>query len=117
MSAPAAPNISKAQAKRYALLATIAAATLAVVAELQRGNTPDPRIVVGAVLAAVLLTIGAELAPAIAGGLAMVMLITALLVTGADVWAWAARLFSGARPRPATTAATSLGPIFGGPRS
>lgn len=101
---PAAPSISKPQAKRYALLATIAAATLAIVAELQRGNVPDPRIVVGAVIAAVLLTIGAEMAPAIAGGLAMVMLITALLVTGADVWKWAATLFSGARPAGVTGA-------------
>jgi uncharacterized membrane protein YgcG len=54
-------SMSKAQAKRYALLGTVAA---------------------------VLLTLFAELAPAVAGGLSVVLLLTALLVTGADVWRW-----------------------------
>jgi predicted lipid-binding transport protein (Tim44 family) len=81
-------SMSKAQAKRYALLGTVAAATLAIVADLQRGNTPDPRVILGAVIAAVLLTLFAELAPAVAGGLSVVLLLTALLVTGADVWRW-----------------------------
>lgn len=97
MSAPSAvASMDPGKAKRLALLSTGAAAGLAVVSGLVQsrerkfGKGPDQfdpaRIVAGALILAVILTLMAEVAPPVAGGFALLVLVTALFVVGEPAW-------------------------------
>jgi len=87
LGTPKAPGMSRSQAKKLALMAPLAAATLAFVASLTTtGGLPDLRVLLGAGVAAVMLSVFADLNPSLGGGFALLLLISATLVTGADAW-------------------------------
>lgn len=75
------------EAKRLVLVGTVAAGTLSAVAAFRRGGTPSPRLAVGVFATGTMLAVAAEVAPAVAGGFAVLMLTAATLVVGGDAWA------------------------------
>lgn len=78
--------MTSAQAKRLILVAVVAGGGLAVVRAYSKGESPSARIGLGATMAGVMLSVLAEVKPKIAGGLAMVMLSTAVFYVGGDAW-------------------------------
>lgn len=75
------------EAKRLVVVGTVAAGTLSAVAAFRRGGAPSPRLAVGVFATGTMLAVAAEVAPAIAGGFAVLMLTAATLVVGGDAWA------------------------------
>lgn len=77
-----------AQAKRVVLVALASSAVLAAVSDLGKENVPRLRILLGAVLAGILLSLMADFGMAsIAAGIAAVIMLTSFLVLGGDAWA------------------------------
>lgn len=88
------------QAKRYVLVGVGGAAALAVVDAYRRGETPTPRIGVGAVAAGVVLSVLAEVVPDLAGGFALLMLTAAAFAVGGGAWKG---ITAATRPTPTDT--------------
>lgn len=74
-------------AHRMAVAAPVIAGTLAITSHLLDGTWPRPRIVVAALIVASMLSVAADVIPEIASGLAAIVLVTALTLTGPAVWA------------------------------
>ena len=79
--------VTPADAKRFVVVGTVGAGTLSAIASFRRGAGVSPRLAVGVFAAGTILAVGAEVAPAIAGGMAVLMLVTAAFVLGGDAWA------------------------------
>ena len=80
-------NATPAQAKRLTLVALGSAAVLAAVSDLAHEPVPRLRILLGAVLAGILLSVMADFGMAgIAEGIAAVIMLTSFLVLGGDAW-------------------------------
>lgn len=98
------------EAKRLVVVGTVAAGTLSAVAAFRRGGAPSPRLAVGVFATGTMLAVAAEVAPAVAGGFAVLMLTAATFVVGGDAWAGitAATTSSkvASRPLPKTTGGT-----------
>lgn len=77
--------MSKSTAKGLVIGATAGAAILASAHDLVTGNPPQVRTAVAAVIAAALLYALAEVAPPLAGGLALIVLTGAVLRHGVEV--------------------------------
>jgi hypothetical protein len=75
------------EAKRLVVVGTMGAGVLSVVAAYRKSGGASPRIAVGVFATGTMLAIGAELAPGIAGSMAILMLVTAAFVIGGDAWA------------------------------
>lgn len=78
-------DFTTAQAKGLVIGATAGAGILASAAQLAEGSPPDVRVAVGATIAAALMYALADYAPELAGGLALLMLVGAVLSNGATV--------------------------------
>lgn len=74
------------QAKRLVVGAVITTGTLAAVREVQKGKAPSIRIVLGVFVSGVMLAALAGPLPALAGGLAALLGLSALLTLGPDVF-------------------------------
>ncbi len=61
------------------------AAGITVAGRLAHGEAPRPRIIVGALIVAVMLTAISDVAPGLGTGFAVVIFLTALLTAGPDV--------------------------------
>lgn len=72
-------------AKGLVIGSTATAGMLASASDLVNGRPPQVRTAVGAVIAAALLYALADVAPPLAGGLALVLLLGAVLTNGAEV--------------------------------
>lgn len=81
----------------------IGAGLVAAVAEVRRGNVPDPRIGVGVYIGGILLLIVSSKAPAAASGIAATTFATSLALYGPDV-AGGITAATGARRSPSPTA-------------
>lgn len=79
-------NLTVPQSKRYIVVATVGTGVLSAIAVYRRGETPSPRLAAGVLASGVMLSVLAEVAPAIAGGIALLMLTTAVFVVGGDAW-------------------------------
>lgn len=107
--------MTPAEAKRLVVMGTVGAGTLTAVATLRKGGQVTPRLAVGVFVAGTMLAVGAEVAPGIAGGFAVLMLTTAAFVLGGDAWAGiseATSSTSAARKAPTSTPG-QLGPAVG----
>lgn len=82
------------QAKRMVIFATVIAGGLAAAGQLSEDRKPGVRLVIGGFLASTLLGAATEFAPAVAGNLAALMLVTSVLVLGGPAWAALTRLTS-----------------------
>lgn len=51
-----------------------------------KGETPDPRIIWGVPLAAVVFSVIGEFSPDLARGLSLLMIVSAVFIGGPDVW-------------------------------
>jgi hypothetical protein len=103
---------SAASGKRLVVVGTIGTGALALIASYRRPDDQRAspfRIVVGTFAAGTILAVVAEVAPGIAGGFAMLMLVTAAFVVGADTWAGVKQVTA----PPAAARASG----FGGPMS
>lgn len=78
--------MTRDQAKRYVIVSTVGVGTLGAVKAFRTGSGPTARQAFGVVASGAMLAILAELAPGIAGGLAILALTTAALVLGGDAW-------------------------------
>jgi hypothetical protein len=74
------------EAKRFVLIGVTGAGALTAVDQLRKGNVPSVRIGVGVLATGVILMAAAEVAPSIAGGFAMLMLVTSAFVLGGGAW-------------------------------
>jgi len=79
--------VTPPEAKRLVIVGTVGAGTLAAVGAFRRGGGPTVRLAVGVFAAGTLLAVAAEVAPEVAGGMAVLMLTTSALVLGGDAWA------------------------------
>lgn len=68
--------------KRWVTTAVIVSGVLAAVDDVSHGRRPNVRIALGAFVAGALLLLLAEVAPQLAGGLAALLLVSAILNTG-----------------------------------
>lgn len=75
-------NTSRAQAKSWILVAIGIAAGSAVLQTVESGDVPKLSIAFGALFAAILLTLLAEIEPGLAAGIAAIVAIGALLNKG-----------------------------------
>jgi uncharacterized membrane protein YphA (DoxX/SURF4 family) len=73
-------------AKRIVVVSTGATALLSVAAAYKRGDSPSPRIAVGAITVGTMLAVAAEFAPRLAAAFAALMLTSAVFVLGGDAW-------------------------------
>lgn len=67
---------------RLAVFAVASAAGLTLAAEIAKGRTPKARIIIGATVAAVLLSTAAGVVPGIVRGLSVLIILGALLGPG-----------------------------------
>lgn len=74
------------QAKRLVVGAVLTTGVLAAAREVQKGKAPNIRIVLGVFVAGLMLSALAGPLPAIAGGLAALMGLSALLTIGPEVF-------------------------------
>jgi cysteine synthase len=79
-------SMSAPQAKRVVVLSVATAGTMTTVRDLAKGDAPSIRTIVGVVVAGVLLAGMAEVAPSVAGGLALLLLTAATFVVGGEAW-------------------------------
>jgi hypothetical protein len=75
------------QAKRVVILSVATAGAMTTVRDLANGDPPHIRTILGVVVGGVLLAGLAEVQPSIAGGLALLLLTSAVFVVGGDAWA------------------------------
>lgn len=78
-------NLTERQAKSIVVGAVAGAAILASAEQLATGVMPDVRVAVGGVIAGAVLYAVADVAPAVAGTLALVLVTGAALTNGAAV--------------------------------
>lgn len=78
-------NFTDRQAKSLVVGSIAGAAILASAQQLATGSMPDVRVAVGGVIAGAVLYALADVAPPLAGSLALLVLTGALLTNGADV--------------------------------
>lgn len=78
-------NFTEAQAKGLVIGAVAGAGILASAAQLVEGKPPSIRTALGGAIAAAMLYALADWAPNVAGGLALVLLVGAVLTNGMDV--------------------------------
>lgn len=105
------------EAKRLVVVGTVGTGALSAIASYRREGSISPRIAIGVFAAGTILAVGAELVPAVAGGLAVLMLTTSAFVVGTDAWGGianavspGAKTLSGPMPKSAggvTTGATT----------
>jgi len=89
----ATAGVTSAQAKRLALVAPLAAAVLAFVADTTGARDVDmSKVLAGMTVLMILLSLLAEGAPGLAAGFAWLVLITAMFVLGGPAWESIARL-------------------------
>lgn len=74
--------MTSAQAKRYAILATVVTVALTSVKAARSGQTPPPQAIVGGFVVAIVLTVLADVAPQVAGPLALFVLVSSLVTAG-----------------------------------
>ena len=80
-------------AREMIIVGVGASALIAAVGQLGKtGEFPGPSVAVGGFASAILLAALAEVWPAGAGGIALLMLTTSTFVYGADAWAALARI-------------------------
>ena len=73
-------------AKRYVILAAVLAAGITTARSITvAGQAPSSRVYVGVFVMALILSLMAEMAPAVAGGFAALIIVSTLL-SGGDVW-------------------------------
>jgi len=84
--------VNAPDAKRLVLVGVTGAGALAAVESLRHGDVPSVRIGVGVLASGVLLLGIAEVAPAIAGGFAMLLLVTSAFVLGGGAWTGISRI-------------------------
>jgi hypothetical protein len=89
------------EAKRLVVVGTMGAGVLSVVAAYRKSGGASPRIAVGVFATGTMLAVAAELAPGVAGSMAILMLITAAFVIGGDAWAGIAEATSSSAPKVA----------------
>lgn len=77
---------SKADAKKLALWAVIGSAALTAANQWTQQGGVSARVWVAAWVAAIVFTLAAEVAPRPASALAILVLVTAVVVTGPNVW-------------------------------
>lgn len=99
-------------AQKFVVTSLVVTGGLAVVNSIAGGHVPPVRIGVGLTVAGVMLAVGAEVAPELAAGMALLMAASAVFVYGAPAWS----LLSGATkpggaPAPKTQAAQPLTPL------
>lgn len=75
-------------------IAILAAGGITAVAAIVRGAKPSPNVIAGAVIAGGILTAIAAQSPDVAGKYATLVLITAILTSGADIATGISRLVS-----------------------
>lgn len=90
-------NFTTRQAKSMVIGATAGAAILASLVQLSEGSAPDIRVGVGAVIAGGLMFALADVAPSLAGSLALVLLVGAALQNGTKVAAIVAGATNGGK--------------------
>lgn len=83
--------MTPADAKRLVVVGVVGTGTLSAVAAFRRGDRPSVRLAVGVFAAGTILAVGAELAPDLAAGMAVLALTTSAFVLGADAWAGVAQ--------------------------
>lgn len=99
------------EAKRLVVVGTVGAGTLAAIASIRRGGGVKPRLAVGVFATGTMLAVGAEVAPSVAGGIAVLMLVTSAFVLGGDAWAGITQATTtDGKPTPRYS-----GPLYGGP--
>lgn len=90
MAESTAPNVvsslGESQAKSLVLWSMIAAGGLTAVSAWTEEGRVSARVGVAVWVGAILLTASAEFAPQAAGGLAVLILVASVIVTGPDVW-------------------------------
>lgn len=95
--------MSAARAKRLVLLAMLVAGGTATLRAMRNeGRLPSVRVPIGTFIAGVMLATLAEFAPALAGGLAMLVLVSSALVS-ADAWKGLATATGSAAVTPTAT--------------
>lgn len=75
------------KAKRTVLLALVVGAGMAATNRSLGGDRPKPQILAGGLVAAIGLTVAAEIAPRPAAAFALLMLTAAVVDTGPQLWA------------------------------
>lgn len=102
-----APTVGTPQsAKRTIVLAMLVGGGLAAGRQLVGGKEPQPRILVAALVAGVMLTAAAEVAPQPAAAFAVLMLGVAVVDSGPAVWAG---LRSAEAPQPTSSTSPNGG--------
>lgn len=76
--------MNPADAKKLVVVASAGTAVLSAIKAARAGSVPARRMVLGALVVAIVLSAGAEYQPDVAAGLATLMLITAVFVLGGD---------------------------------
>jgi len=79
--------VNAPQAKRYVVGSLLVAGVLTTTRDLAAGRPPQLRTVIGLAVAGVVLGVAADVQPGIAGGFALLLLISSIFVTGADALA------------------------------
>lgn len=74
------------QAKRLVIVGLLVTGGLAAVRDLSKGDAPDLRIGLGVVIGGVILSTVAEVAPDVAGMVAVLTMVSATFVVGGDAW-------------------------------
>ncbi len=77
--------MTTAQAKRYILAALVVTAFMATAKKVTKGEWPSPRPIVGAFFGGMILSLIAEAAPKVAGGVALTIGFVSVIDGGADV--------------------------------
>ena len=91
------------RANGLVLTSLTVSAALVLVRDAAAKQVPEPRFMLGTVVVGLGLAVLAQWAPALAGGFAVLILISAAFIYGGDTWQLISRATSGTGPKTAGT--------------